>query len=38
MEDGAEQITPDGARDLSRGQILARDPQLREAYKKLQDK
>jgi carboxyl-terminal processing protease len=37
MEDGAEQITPDGARDLSRGQILARDPQLREAYKKLQD-
>ncbi len=37
LEDGAEQITPDGARDLSRGQILARDPQLREAYKKLQD-
>src|SRR5918998_4344893 len=37
LEGGAEQITPDGARDLSRGQILARDPQLREAYKKLQD-
>src|SRR5919107_253619 len=36
LQNGAEQITPDGARDLSRGQILSRDPQLREAYKKLQ--
>jgi carboxyl-terminal processing protease len=36
LQNGAEQITPDGARDLSREQILARDAQLREAYKKLQ--
>jgi carboxyl-terminal processing protease len=36
LHDGSEQITPDGVRDLSRGQILARDAQLREAYKKLQ--
>src|ERR687893_720864 len=35
-ENGADQITPDGARDLSRAQILGRDVQLREAYKKLQ--
>jgi carboxyl-terminal processing protease len=36
MKNGAEQVTPDGARDLSREQILGRDPQVREAYKKLQ--
>jgi len=36
LQNGAEQITPDGARDLSREQILGRDAQLREAYKKLQ--
>jgi carboxyl-terminal processing protease len=36
LGDGGEQITPDGARDLSREQILGRDAQLREAYKKLQ--
>ena len=36
LEDGAEQITPDGARDLSRGQILGRDAQLREAYENLE--
>jgi carboxyl-terminal processing protease len=36
LQNGAEQITPDGARNLSREQILARDAQLREAYKKLQ--
>ena len=37
LEDGDEQITPDGARDLSSEQILGRDAQLREAYKKLQE-
>jgi carboxyl-terminal processing protease len=36
LEDGAEQITPDSARDLSKGQILGRDAQLRAAYKNLQ--
>jgi len=36
LKNGAEQITPEGARDLSKGQILGRDAQLREAYKKLQ--
>jgi carboxyl-terminal processing protease len=36
LKNGAEQVTPDGVRDLSREQILGRDPQLREAYKKLQ--
>jgi carboxyl-terminal processing protease len=36
LQNGAEQITPEGARDLSKEQILGRDPQLREAYKKLQ--
>jgi carboxyl-terminal processing protease len=36
LQNGAEQITPDGARDLSKEQILSRDDQLREAYKKLQ--
>jgi carboxyl-terminal processing protease len=36
LEDGAEQITPNGARDLSKEQILGRDDQLREAYKKVQ--
>jgi carboxyl-terminal processing protease len=36
LQNGAEQVTPDGARDLSREQILSRDAQLREAYKKLQ--
>jgi carboxyl-terminal processing protease len=36
LGDGGEQITPDGARDLSREQILGRDAQLREAYEKLQ--
>jgi carboxyl-terminal processing protease len=35
LEDGAEQITPDGARDLSKEQILGRDAQLRAAYKNL---
>jgi carboxyl-terminal processing protease len=37
LQNGAEQITPEGARDLSREQILGRDAQLREAYKKLQN-
>jgi carboxyl-terminal processing protease len=37
LEDGDEQMTPDGARDLSKEQILGRDAQLREAYKKLQE-
>ena len=37
LDDGAEQITPDGARGLSKEQILGRDAQLREAYKKLQE-
>jgi len=37
LEEGGEQITPDGARDLSREQILGRDAQLRQAYKKLQE-
>ena len=36
LKNGAEQITPEGARDLSKGQTLGRDAQLREAYKKLQ--
>jgi carboxyl-terminal processing protease len=36
LQNGAEQITPEGARDLSKEQILGRDAQLREAYKKLQ--
>ena len=36
LKNGAEQITPEGARDLSKGQILGTDAQLREAYKKLQ--
>ena len=36
LENGAEQITPDGASDLSREQILGRDAQLRAAYKNLQ--
>jgi carboxyl-terminal processing protease len=36
LQNGAEQITPEGARDLSKEQILSRDAQLREAYKKLQ--
>jgi carboxyl-terminal processing protease len=36
LEDGGEQITPDGARDLSKGQILSRDAQLREAYENLE--
>src|SRR5215203_7564636 len=36
LQNGTEQITPDGARDLSREQILGRDAQLRETYKKLQ--
>jgi carboxyl-terminal processing protease len=36
LQNGAEQVTPDGARDLSREQILGRDAQLRAAYKKLQ--
>ena len=36
LQNGAEQITPEGARDLSKEQILDRDAQLREAYKKLQ--
>ena len=37
LEEGAAPLTPDGARDLSKGQILARDAQLREAYEQLQD-
>jgi carboxyl-terminal processing protease len=36
LQNGTEPITPAAARDLSRGQILGRDAQLREAYKKLQ--
>jgi carboxyl-terminal processing protease len=37
LENGAEQITPDSARDLSREQILGKDAQLRAAYEKLED-
>jgi carboxyl-terminal processing protease len=37
LDDGGEQITPDGARDLSRKQILGRDNQLRAAYEKVED-
>jgi carboxyl-terminal processing protease len=36
LQNGAEQITPEGARDLSKGQILGRDAQLRVAYEKLE--
>ena len=36
LEDGDEQITPDGARDLSKQQILDRDDQLRAAYEELE--
>ena len=38
QKDGGEQITPDGARDLSKGQILGRDAQLRAAYENLESK
>jgi carboxyl-terminal processing protease len=37
LDDGDEQITPDGARDLSKKQILGRDTQLRAAYEKVED-
>jgi len=37
LDDGGEQITPDGARDLSKKQILGRDTQLRAAYEKVED-
>jgi carboxyl-terminal processing protease len=36
LQNGTEPITPDAARDLSKKQILGRDAQLREAFKKLQ--
>ena len=36
LKDGGEQITPDGARDLSKDQILGRDAQLRAAYEILE--
>jgi carboxyl-terminal processing protease len=36
LHNGTEPITPDAARDLSKKQILGRDAQLREAFKKLQ--
>ena len=36
LQNGTEPITPDDARDLSKKQILGRDAQLREAFKKLQ--
>jgi carboxyl-terminal processing protease len=36
LAEGAEPITPDEARDLSRDEILGRDAQLRTAYEKLQ--
>jgi carboxyl-terminal processing protease len=36
LEDGDAPLTPDGASDLSREQILRQDPQLREAYEELQ--
>jgi carboxyl-terminal processing protease len=35
LAEGAEPITPDEARDLSRDEILGRDAQLRTAYEKL---
>ena len=37
LDNGDEQITPDGARDLSKKQILGRDTQLRAAYEKVED-
>jgi carboxyl-terminal processing protease len=37
LHNGTEPITPDAARGLSKKQILGRDAQLREAFKKLQD-
>jgi carboxyl-terminal processing protease len=36
LDNGDEQITPDGARDLSKKQILGRDTQLRAAYEKVE--
>src|ERR687894_2183219 len=36
LSEGAEPLTPDDARDLSRKQILEQDTQLRTAYEKLQ--
>jgi carboxyl-terminal processing protease len=36
LAEGAEPLTPDEARDLSRDEILGRDAQLRTAYEKLQ--
>jgi len=37
LDNGDEQITPDGARALSKKQILGRDTQLRAAYEKVED-
>jgi carboxyl-terminal processing protease len=37
LENGTEPLTPDGVRGLSKGQILDKDAQLREAYEKLED-
>jgi carboxyl-terminal processing protease len=37
LEEGAAPLTPDGAGDLSREQILQQDAQLREAYEDLED-
>jgi carboxyl-terminal processing protease len=36
LSEGTEPLTPDDARDLTRGEILEKDAQLRTAYEKLQ--